>query len=101
MINYTLSRAEQETNILFSRADTQAVMYTADRAMMKKMDALCEQYPMEYRCIWTDEQILGDGLPMGKKYMYPIKNIRHKKPATEAQRKAARENMIRINSKPE
>lgn len=100
MLNYRLSSAEQETTLTYTRTDAEAVMYTSDRLRMAKMDKLCQQHPEAYRCIWIDDQILGDGLPMAKRYSVPVKLLRFAKPATEAQKAAGRRNLARISSKP-
>ena len=40
-----LSPAERETIILFSDADDTASVYTYDRRLIKKLDALCRKCP--------------------------------------------------------
>ena len=100
MLSYKPCNDEQETLITFYRGDGDASIYTADRQMMKKFDALCAGYPDDYECTWTDTQILGDGLPMAKRYRMPLKLLRFGKPASDAQRSAARNNLNKINSKP-
>ena len=42
-----LSPAERETIILFSDADDTASVYTYDRRLIKKLDALCRKCPEE------------------------------------------------------
>ena len=42
-----LSPAERETIILFSDADDTASVYTYDRRLLKKLDALCRKCPEE------------------------------------------------------
>ena len=42
-----LSPAERETIILFSDADDTASVYTYDRRLIKKLDALCKKCPEE------------------------------------------------------
>lgn len=42
-----LSPAERETIILFSDADDTASVYTYDRRLIKKLDALCKKCPDE------------------------------------------------------
>lgn len=108
MLNYNLSLEEQETlinmdngntSIMSDRSEPTASVYTADRNRMKKLDKLCEQYPEEYVCYWTDTQIMKDGKPVGKRYYVPTHLIRFAKPASKAQKEAARANMSKINSK--
>lgn len=98
MLNYRLSFAERETTFVHCRADSDATIYTSDRARMAKLDKLCAKFPGVYQCVWTDTQILGDGLPMGKRYSVPSKLIRFGKPASEAQKAAGREKAAKMNS---
>lgn len=98
MLEYRLSRDEQELTLTVSRADDDVRVYTSDRMFMRKLDALCERFPGVYRCTWTDGQVLGDGLPMGKKYEFPRRFFRFGRPASDAQIAAARANVARINS---
>jgi len=99
MLSYRLSCAEQETTITYVRTDAEAVMYTSDRLRMAKMDKLCQQHPEAYRCIWTDDQILGDGLPMAKRYSVPVKLLRFGKPMSEARLEAGRKAAARMRAK--
>lgn len=97
-MKYRLTAAEMETSITFCRGDENASVFTADRRQMARFDRLCEHFPAAYRCVWTDPLVLGDGLPAGKKYSVPVRLVRFAKPASEAQRAAARENMTKIVS---
>ena len=90
MPDYTLKLHEQETTVTMSRDMTLAKIYTSDRLVMAKLDKLCEMHPDAYACVWTDSQIMGDGLPMGKKYTAQKSRIRFAKPASEKKREAAR-----------
>ena len=98
MLNYKLLLSEQETTITFTRTDSEAVLYTSDRLRMAKLDKLCQQYPEVYRCTWTDNQIMGDGVPMGKKYAMPVKYLRFGKPASVAKREAGRKAAARLHA---
>ena len=46
-----LSKYEQETIINFNVAESDAVVYTRDRAVMRKLDALVNEFPEVYKCI--------------------------------------------------
>ena len=97
-MRYRLTAAEQETTFVHCRSDVEATIYTSDRARMMKLDKMCEDFPDVYRCVWVDSQIMGDGLPMGKRYSIPARYVRFAKPASQAQLAAARAGMARINS---
>lgn len=92
-MNYKLKTEEQETTVHMMAGVKTATIYTCDRRMMAKMDRLCEERPDVYCCVWTDANILGDGLPMGKRYECASRVIRFTKPriVTEEQREIARE----------
>ena len=92
-MNYSLKYAEQETTVTINRAETEATIYTCDRRYMRKLDKLCESAPDAYKCVWVDSQVMGDGLPLGKKYTAPAKLIRFNKPRvmTDEQIEAAKE----------
>lgn len=98
MLDYRLSREEQELTLTVCRADDDVRVYTSDRLYMRKLDGLCERFPDVYRCIWTDKQIMGDSLPLGRKYEFPRRFLRFGVPASAAQIAAARVNMAKINS---
>ena len=107
MLDYKLSDIEQETvinkgedtTIRFDESEPVAEIYTASRREMNKLDKLCEQYPDTYKCVWIDTQIMGDGKPNAKRYTMPVRLLRYAKPASEAKKAAARNNVSRINSK--
>ena len=84
MISYT--RAEMETNIIWDDDEKVANIYTASPVTMRKLDKLCEQYPDEYKRVWTE----GDAKVTAAKYTVPCRYIRFAKPASEAKRNAAR-----------
>ena len=89
-MKYTVSVEEQETTIRMGRGEKTAQIYTSDRRMMAKMDRLVEHYPEDYKCVWVDEVIMGDGLPVGKKYAVTVKLVKMGKPTSEARREAGR-----------
>ena len=92
-MTYRLKVEEQETTVSISRDTNIACIYTSDRRYMRKLDKLCETAPESYQCIWVDTNILGDGLPMGKRYHAPAKLVRFARPVvrTPEQIEAARE----------
>lgn len=98
MLESRLTKTEQELTLVVCRDDDVVRVYTSDRRSMVKLDGLCEKYPDVYRCTWVDAQLLGDGLPMGKRYVFPRRFLRFGVPASVAQRAAARASIARINS---
>lgn len=91
MLNYRLPSDEQETVISHNRAGKMARIYTSDRLVMPKLDKLCREHPNVYKCVWSDPQILGDGLPMAKKYEVEKKYVRPRKPMSEKSLEQRRE----------
>lgn len=79
-------REERETIINWSMADKTATVFTADPAVIRKLDKLCKEHPEVYRMIRHNER---DGM---KEYTAEARYIRFGKPASEAQREAARRN---------
>lgn len=98
MLDYRLTRDEQELTLTVCRADDDVRVYTSDRLYMRKLDKLCETFPDVYKCSWVDGQVLGDSLPMGKRYTFPRKYLRFAAPPSEAQRAAARANAVKMRS---
>ena len=88
-----LSRFEQETNINFNAGEKIATVYTRDRAVMRKLDALVTEFPDIYRCVSESD--------MEKCYELPKSHVSYRKPRkiTEAKREQAREAMKKINIK--
>lgn len=91
MLNYRLPSDEQETVISHNRAGKMARIYTSDRLVMPKLDKLCREHPNVYKCVWVDSQILGDGLPMAKRYEVEKKYVRHRVPISEKSLEQRRE----------
>lgn len=46
-----LTRIEQEKIINFNVAESDAVVYTRDKAVMRKIDALVNEFPEIYKCL--------------------------------------------------
>lgn len=83
-MNYKLTLAEQETSVTMTRDEDMARIYTSDRLVMARLDKLCAEFPETYKCIWIDSQIVGDGLPMSKKYEVRKKYVKFRKPLSTA-----------------
>lgn len=82
---YRLARSEQETIILFNAAEPDATVYTRDKAIMRKFDALVVEFPEVYKCIKVTD--------IDKTYSMPKEYVSYRKPRhlSEEQRAAARE----------
>lgn len=86
MKDYRFTKAEQETHIRWDAEERIAHIYTANPAEIRKFDKLVKDYPDVYKCVWTD------GKYQAKKYEVDAKHIRYKKPTSEKQRQAAKNN---------
>ena len=86
------SRYEQETIINFNAGEETATLYTRDKAIMRKFDALVIEFPEVYKCIMATEY--------DKPYEMPKSFVSYRKPRklTDEQREQARERMNAINS---
>jgi hypothetical protein len=86
-----LTRYEQETVINFNAGEEDASVYTRDRAVMRKLDALVIEFPEVYRCIKQTD--------IDKTYLIPKSYVSYRKPRrlTEEQREWQRERMRAIN----
>ena len=87
------SRLEQETIINFNAGEDTATLYTRDKAIMRKVDALVIEFPEVYRCIKATEY--------DKTYEMPKSFISYRKPRrlTEEQRERKRQLMKIQNNK--
>lgn len=83
---YKLTKEEQETTINWCAADSMATIDSADPAIIRKLDRLAEEYPDVYMCTRVDQACLA------KMYTVPARFLRFGKPASAAQREAARLN---------
>ncbi|MDL2318240.1 hypothetical protein LJC74_04010 [Eubacteriales bacterium OttesenSCG-928-A19] len=83
---YTLTRAEQETVIVWDAEARTATIDTADPVTLRKLEKLAAQHPEVYRLVSEDT------LYTAKRYEVPAQYIRFGKPPSEAQREAARKN---------
>lgn len=87
-----MNKQEQETGIMFNAAEHKAWVDTIDPVMIRKLDALCEEFPDVYHFDHEDN--------WGTKF-YVIDNkrlIRFGRPLTEEQRQKRREHATRMNS---
>ena len=87
---YYLTAEERETAINFDDSSQEAKIYTANAALRRKLDKLCEQYPEAYKIQEVTES--------STTYVCNKKLIKFGKPVniSEEERKARSENMRRI-----
>ena len=86
------SRLEQETIINFNAGEETATLYTRDKAIMRKIDALVIEFPEVYRCIKATEY--------DKTYEMPKSFVSYRKPRklTDEQREQAKARMNKLNA---
>lgn len=86
-----LSRFERETNINYNAGEEMAIVYTRDNSVMKRLDALVNEFPEQYQLIETSD--------IDKTYSMPKSFICYRKPRriTADQREAARKRMRKMN----
>ena len=79
-----LSRQEQETIINYNAAEQTATVYTRDKTVMRRLDALVIESPDHYRLIGETDS--------DKTYEMPKSFVSYRKPRrlSEEQREAAR-----------
>jgi hypothetical protein len=87
-----LTRYEQETVINYNAGEENASVYTRDRAVMRKLDALVIEFPEVYRCIKQTD--------IDKTYLIPKSYVSYRKPRrlSEEQRAQASERMKAMNN---
>ena len=86
-----LSKYEQETIINFNVGESDAVVLTRDKAVIRKLDSLVSEFPEVYKCI--GETDIDKTYSMPKKYV-SYRKLRKMSAKVKAQRK---EMMKRIN----
>lgn len=88
---YPLTKYEQETIINFNAGETDATVYTRDKAVMRKLDTLVTEFPKVYRCIGETD--------IDKTYSMPKACVSYRKPRrlSEEQREAARKRARGLN----
>jgi hypothetical protein len=86
-----LSKYEQETIINFNVAESDAVVYTRDKAVMRKLDALVNEFPEVYKCIGETD--------IDKTYSMPKQYVSYRKlrRVSEEIKKQRVEMMKRLN----
>ena len=86
-----LTKYEQETVINYNAGEQMATVYTADKAVMRKIDALVTEYPEIYRVVSETD--------VSKEYSMPKSYVSYRKPRkiSEEQREKARNMMIMLN----
>ena len=86
-----LSRYEQETIVNYNAGEQTAILYTRDKAVMRKLDTLVAKFPDIYSLIGQDE--------VSKTYSFPKSYVSYRKPRTVSteQRERARQMMIANN----
>ena len=85
-----LSKYEQETIINFNVAESDAVVFTRDKAVIRKLDSLVNEYPEVYKCIGETD--------IDKTYEMPKSAVTYRKPRklSEEQRDAARKRIKKL-----
>lgn len=87
----SLSKYEQETVINFNAGEQNATVYTRDKTVMRKLDALVTDFPEVYKLVGETD--------IDKTYSMPKSCVSYRKPRniSEEQREQARERMKKIN----
>ena len=85
----TISRQEQETIVNYNAAEQTATVYTRDKTVMRRLDALVIDFPDYYRLIGETD--------IDKTYEMPKSFVSYRKPRrlSNEQREAAR---VRLKS---
>lgn len=88
-----ICRYEQETIINFNAAEQTATVYTRDKTVMRRLDALVIEHPEQYRLISETD--------IDKTYEMPKSFISYRKPRrlSDEQREAARNRIIHLCGK--
>lgn len=67
-----LTKYEQETIINFNVGEADAVVFTRDKSVMRKLDALVTEFPEVYKCLKVTD--------IDKTYSMPKKYVSYRKP---------------------
>ena len=88
-----LSKYEQETIINFNVAESDAVVFTRDKAVIRKLDALVTEFPEVYKCIGETD--------IDKTYSMPKQYVSYRKPRriSAERREKIKEQMSQLNCK--
>ena len=86
-----LTREEHETIINYNAAEHSATVYTRDKTVMRRLDALVIEYPEHYRLIGETD--------IDKTYEMPKSHVNYRKPKllNQKRRESLREQMEKIN----
>lgn len=89
-----ICRYEQETIINYNAAEHTATVYTRDKTVMRRLDALVVEYPEHYRIIGETD--------IDKTYEMPKSFVNYRKPRrlSDEQREAARERLRKTVAMP-
>ncbi len=88
-----LSKYEQETIINFNVAESDAVVFTRDKAVIRKLDSLVNEFPEVYKCIGEAD--------IDKTYSMLKQYVSYRKPRriSEELKQKRREIISHINNK--
>lgn len=84
---------ERETIINFNELDSKANIYTCNKPMIKKLDALCNRFPKHFKLLRSDE--FSKTYEVGKKFV-KINAPGKKRNLTEEEREELRTRMKSI-----
>ena len=86
-----LSKYEQETIINFNVAESDVVVFTRDKAVIRKLESLVNEFPKVYKCIGETD--------IDKTYSMHRQYVSYRKPRkiSEDLKKQKREMMKKIN----
>ena len=89
----SLSKYEQETVINFNAGGQSATVYTRDKTVMRKLDALVIEFPEVYKLVGETD--------IDKTYSMPKSCVSYRKPRklTALQRAKARERIEKLNQR--
>ena len=88
-----LSKYEQETIINFNVAESDAVVFTRDKAVIRKLDSLVNEFPEIYKCLGETD--------IDKTYSMPKQYVSYRKPRriSAERREKIKEQMSQLNCK--
>lgn len=89
----SITRYEHETVINLNAEDTDATIYTRDKAVMRKLDALVTDFPENFQCMSVTD--------IDKTYTMPKSRIKCRKPRriSRAKKEQSREATKKVNLK--
>lgn len=84
-----LTNYERETVICFEDSTDQSKIYTCNKALMRKLDRLANEFPEAYTLLKYDE--------VSVTYQAPKKLISFRKPSSLAKKESARQRALQSN----